>query len=153
MTGAAFWFLDKSLIRPPESSEFSVIVLSFRSSPSRQRRNKGHAWREPLSGCSEILNRPTCLIAPPRVTVPGSGGYQTQEVIWSVPHLRGRMGYFSIIQTRGRNPREVLSGQVLSLKWKGCVSGCSEPSPPASSHLPLKSSFNDSPACAHISDL
>ena len=94
MTGAAFWFLDKSLIRPPESSEFSVIVLSFRSSPSRQRRNKGHAWREPLSGCYEILNRPTCLIAPPRVTVPGSGGYQTQEVIWSVPHLQGQDGLF-----------------------------------------------------------
>lgn len=94
MTGAAFWFLDKSLIGPPESSGFSVTVLSFRSSPSREQRNKGRAGREPLGGCSEILNRPAYLIAPPRVTVLGSGGYQTQEVTWSVPHLQGQDGLF-----------------------------------------------------------
>ena len=91
---SCFWFLDKSLIRPPENSGFSVTVLSFRSSPSIERRNKGRAWREPLGGCSEIGSRLACLTAPPRVTVLGSGGYQTQEVIWSAPCLQGQDGLF-----------------------------------------------------------
>ena len=116
MTGAAFWFLDKSLIRPPENSGFSVTVLSFRSSPSIERRSKGRAWREPLGGGSEILSRLACWTAPPRVQSLDLEAIEPKRSPGLRPASRGRVGSFPSVRTRGRGPRELLSGQVLSLK-------------------------------------